>query len=100
VYYVTYKNVLKSDKGKNDLMNWLKVYWPMQKRWGATSVKLWNTNEGNKNVFFCRYTVKNLDQWNREAMGPEAETLIRALGEIVDINQMSIKITIPSTANA
>jgi len=100
MYYVTYKNVLKSDKRKGDFMKWLKVYWPIQKRWGATSIKLWNSNEGNKNVLFCRYTVKNLDHWNQGAMGPESEALVRALGEVVDINQMSIKITIPSTANA
>ena len=99
MYHVTYKNILKSDKEWGDFMRWLKVYWPVQQRWGATSIKLWNSSEENQNVVFCRYTVENIDKWNQRAMGPEGETLIKELNEIVDINQMSMKITVPANEN-
>ena len=99
MYQITYKNILKGNKKRSDFMRWLKVYWPVQQRWGAKSVKLWNSNEGDKRVVFCRYTVENIDKWNRSATGPNAETLVRALDEIVDINRMAMRITVHSTEN-
>lgn len=100
MFQVTYKNILKKDKEWGDFMRWLKVHWPIQQTWGATSVKFWNEDEGDKNLVFCRYTVENIDQWNRNAAGPQAETLVQALNEVVNLNQMSIKITAPTTENA
>jgi len=97
--YITYRNVLKPNKNQDDFMNWFKVYWPVQQRWGATSVKFWNSQQDDKNVLFCRYTVESLDRWNQKAVGPESELLVKALGEVVDMDQMSIKITVPSTAD-
>jgi hypothetical protein len=93
MYHITYKNILKSNKGHDDFAQWLKTYWPTQQKWGATSVTFWDSIEGDKKILLCRYTVKNLDQWNQRAMGPEAETLVKALGEVVDMDQISIKIT-------
>ena len=100
MYHITYKNILKSDKNRSDFMRWLKVYWPIQRKWGATSVKLWNSDEGDKKIVFCRYTVENIHMWNRKATGPEAETLVQALAEIVDVDHMSIKVSAPNVENA
>ncbi len=99
MYQITYKNILKTDKKRSDFMRWLKVFWPIQQQWGATSVKLWNSNDGEKQVVFCRYTVENINQWNHEATSPEAETLVRALDEVVDIHRMGIKVTARSVEN-
>jgi hypothetical protein len=100
MYHVTYKNILKSNKKRSDYMRWLKIHWPMQQKWGATSVKLWNSDEGDKRVVFCRYTVEDIYYWNRRAAEPEAKTLVEALSEVVDLDQMSVKITVPSQQNA
>ena len=97
MYYVTYKNVLRSDKKRKDFVRWLKIYWPIQQQWGATSFKLWNGTGEDTGVLFCRYTVENLERWNRGALSPKAEKLIRELSDIVDIDRMSIKITVTSS---
>ena len=101
MHYVTYKNVLKTNKQKSDFMNWLQAYWPIVQNWGATSVKLWNRHEKGRQILFCRYTVKNLERWNKEAMSPKVGALVRALNDIVEMDQMSIKITrsIPDNHN-
>ena len=95
VHYVTYKNVLRADKQQSDFINWLKTYWPIVKKWGAISVKLWNQKERGRQILFCRYAVQNLDRWNNAAMRPAAGDLIQALDEIVELDQISIKITVP-----
>ncbi|MFC1502407.1 hypothetical protein ACFL6A_03245 [bacterium] len=95
VHYVTYKNVLRADKQQSDFINWLKTYWPIVKKWGAISVKLWNQKERGRQILFCRYAVQNLDRWNDAAMRPAAGDLIQALDEIVELDQISIKITVP-----
>jgi len=95
MHYVTYKNVLRADKQQSDFIKWLKTYWPIVKGWGAISVKLWNQKESGRQVLFCRYAVQNLDQWNSAAMKPAAGDLIQALDEIVELDQISIKITVP-----
>ena len=100
MYHVTYKNVLRANKREEDFMEWLKVHWPIQQKWGARSVKLWNASDGEKNILFCRYTVENLDQWNQAAMHPDSEAQILELNKVVDIDQMSIKITLLSSENA
>ena len=99
MYHITYKNTLRSEKNRNDFMRWLKVHWPLQQSWGATSVKLWNSDEGDKKIVFCRYTVENINMWNQMATGPDAETLVQALDEVVDISQMGVKVTIPTSLN-
>lgn len=100
MYYVTYKNVLRPDREFDDFKTWLETYWPIQKKWGATSFKLWHSREGENQVLFCRYTVENIDRWNQGVTEPEAETLVKALNEVVDIRRMAIKITVPSDPNA
>ena len=100
MYFVTYKNILRANKKEDDFMNWLKVYWPQQQKWGATSVKLWNSTEGRQNVLFCQYTVKNIDQWNEKAVSPSARPLVEALDEVVETDKMTIKISIPNHGNA
>jgi hypothetical protein len=100
MHYVTYKNVLKADKQQSDFMNWLKTYWPIVKKWGAISVKMWNEKERGRQILFCRYAVKNLDRWNNAAMHPASADLIRALNEIVEMDQISIKISVPFSEQA
>ena len=92
MYYITYKNVLKTGKKYEDFAEWLRKYWPMQKNWGARSVQFWHNIHQEKNTIFCCYKVQNLEKWNHENIQPEAESAIVALGQIVDINQMSMKI--------
>ena len=93
-YYVQYRNVFRANKGRIDFMKWLKVYWPVQKRWGATSVKLWNGRDQDENVLFCRYTVADLERWNRCVIGPDAVTPMQALAKIVDMDRMGMKIMV------
>ncbi len=93
MYYVIYKNVLRIDKQKSDFMNWLQAFWPILQNWGATSVELWNHHEKDRQILFCCYTVKNLNKWNKEAMNSKFGALVRALNDIVEMDQMSIKIT-------
>ena len=81
-------------------MKWLKVHWPTQKEWGATSVKLWNGENGQENVLFCRYTVASIEDWNKGMTSPEAEHSISELAEIVDMDQLSMKITVLSADHA
>ena len=97
MYNITYRNVLKPGKNDEDFAQWQKEYWTMQKRWGAISVKFWSSNQGNNKILFCCYTVKNVFQWNQKNTQPEAETAIKALSQIVDIDQMSIHISHSST---
>lgn len=97
---VTYKNVLKPSKKQDDFMDWLKIHWPQQQQWGAKSVKLWNTREGNRQVLFCQYTVENIDRWTEKAAGPSARKLVRSLGEVVEMDRMTIKISVPQSENA
>jgi hypothetical protein len=94
MYYITYKNILKPDKKLCDFENWLQAFWLVQQKWGAKSYKLWKSGDLKRRVLFCRYTVENLDRWNESAMSLEAEPLVRALGEVVDIYETSIKITV------
>jgi hypothetical protein len=100
MHYVTYKNILKEDKGKSDFMKWLKLYWPIVQNWGATSFKLWNQKERGRHILFCQYAVQNLEQWNNAAMNPSAGDLIRALSDIVELDKMSIRITAPYRGKA
>jgi hypothetical protein len=95
MYFITYKNILKTNKGQDDYIRWLLTYWPIQQEWGATSFRLWNSTQNNTDVLLCRYAVKNIETWNEKAASPEAKPLIQALSEIVDLNRMSIKITLP-----
>ncbi len=94
MYYVTYKNVLRPDKKREDFMRWLRIYWPVQQQWGARSSELWNGIDEDAKVLFCRYAVESIKRWNQEAVSPKAEKLIRELSDIIDIDQMSIKITV------
>ncbi len=94
MYYITYKNVLKAGKKYEDFTQWLGKYWNMQKNWGAKSVQFWNDNGKDKNVIFCCYTVKNLEKWNYQTIQPESKPAIIALSQIIDINQMSLKISL------
>ena len=92
-YLVTYKNVLRPHKNKSDYLQWLQHYWTVQRRWGATSYDLWSTEENNRRILFCRYTVSDLDKWTASAANPSCDRLVEDLSQIVDVNRMSIKIT-------
>ncbi len=92
--YITYKNVLKAGKKYEDFMQWLDKYWTLHKSWGASSVQSWSNNSKDKNIIFCRYTVKSLEKWNHRTIQTEAEPAIIALSQIVDINQMSLTINL------
>ena len=100
MYYITYKNVLKQNKDQHDFKRWLHDYWPIQQSWGATSFKLWNSTQNDSHILFLRYTVKNIDKWNQKAMSNEAWALNEALSKIVDIDQMSMKISVLPNRNA
>lgn len=93
MHYITYKNIMKENKRKSDFMKWLKLYWPIVQNWGAISVKFWNEKEKDRQILFCQYVVQNLEQWNNAAMNPSDGDLIKALSDIVELDQMSIKIT-------
>ena len=92
MYAVTYKNILRPDKKKADYEAWQKSVWAVQKRWGATSFKIWPENENDSRVLFCRYLVKDLNRWNKSAMSPEAEPLVRSLSDVVEINRIALAI--------
>ena len=92
MYSVTYKNILKPHKQKDDYEAWQKRYWAIHKRWGATSFQIWPENRNDNRIVFCRYLVKDLNRWNDSAMSPEAEPLVRSLGDVVEINRISMAI--------
>lgn len=92
MYSVTYKNILKPDKKKADYEAWQKRVWAIQKKWGATSFKIWPENGKDERIIFCRYLVKDLNRWNTAAMSPEAEPLVRSLSDVVEIHRISLAI--------
>ena len=85
--------MLRNNRYQSDFMHWLQRYWPIVQNWGATSVKLWNRHENGRQILFSCYTVKNLNKWNKEAMNSKFGALVRALNDIVEMDQMSIRIT-------
>lgn len=93
VYYITYKNVLKPNKKLDDFKMWLKNNWPTQKKWGAIAVKVWPQKGLNNRVVFCRYTIKNLDRWNKKNRGKHAEPLINTLNDLIEMDRLSLKIS-------
>jgi len=97
VYYITYKNILKPNKKLDDFKSWLKTNWSIQKKFGATSVKVWPKKGKDKRVVFCRYTIKNLDKWNKRNMSKEADSIVQTLEDLFEMDRMSLKISPYST---
>ncbi len=93
MYYVTYKNVLKANKKQKDFFHFLEQFWPVQQRWGAIHYDLWNILDQGRRIFYCRCTVPNIEQWNRCAMSPEGMHMNEALSKIVEMDQISLKIS-------
>jgi len=93
MFTITYQNVLKKEKNCCDFTQWIKTYWPVQKKWGALSVVWWNEEKNDRRLVFCRYTVQNIDCWNRLAIEAASSDLTRALNNVVDLRQTCIKIT-------
>ncbi len=94
IYHVTYKNRLKSQKNRADYLSWLRANWQRQKKWGATSYRLWTGREKDRRFLFCRYTVNDLERWTESASSPKNRDLIMQLGRIIDMDHMSVKITL------
>ena len=100
IYHVTYKNILKFQKNRADYLHWLETNWPRQKLWGATSYRLWSGREKDKRLLFCRYTVTDLERWTESASSPKNQNLIRQLSRIIDMDQISMKITSRKSGHA
>ncbi len=90
MYYITYKNFLKTGKTIDDYFQWLKINWPLYEKWGAYDVKLWY---GKDNRIFCRFKVDNIDQWIKMINSQEAEDLIFALNSIIKSDHFSVRIS-------
>ncbi|MBN2414637.1 hypothetical protein JXO52_02295 [bacterium] len=74
-----------------DFLEWMKHAWPVQKTWGADTVEYWQ--EENSNLVICRYAVSDIARWMRMAQSPQGVEISEGLGEIVDMDGMSLKIT-------
>ena len=97
---ITYRNILKPDKTLNDYQSWLRKFWVVQKSWGATSYEVWESSQEGENILFCRFIVNDVQEWNRRASGPDSHHLVRALGRIVDLDRISLTITLSPPQNA
>ena len=89
---ITYRNVIRDQKSLADYQAWMESFWPLQQAWGALAYELWQEGE---HCICCRYTVQNIDRWNRLSSGPEAEALALSLDRIVHLDRVSLKITFP-----
>lgn len=90
MYYITYKNFLKTGKTIDDYFHWLKTYWPLYEKWGADNVKLWH---GNNNRIFCQYKVTNIDLWIKMITSKKAEDLVITFNSIIEPDHFSVKIS-------
>ncbi len=63
MHYITYKKFPTYETSQNDLIHWQKINKPFNSDQTTTSIKLWNKQEGKKNIVFCRYSIKNIDQF-------------------------------------
>lgn len=97
MYTITYRNVLQPDKAVDDFEQWLSFAWDIQKQWGAEDVQYVTLQEKEDQICICRYSVSDIDLWNRSNTGPEAISVIRALGEVVDITRTSMKVTVSAS---
>lgn len=90
MYYITYKNFLKSGKTIHDYFHWLNTYWPLYEKWGADKVKLW---QGKNNKVFCQYKVSDIDQWIKMMTSKAAENLVLNFNAIIEPDHFSVKIS-------
>jgi hypothetical protein len=97
---ITYRNVLKPEKTLADYQGWLKKFWAVQKSWGATSYEVWQTTQENENILFCRFIVNDVQEWNRRVSSPGSRHLVKSLGRIVDLDRISLTITLSPPQNA
>ena len=85
--------MLKPNKKLDDFKLWLKDNWPTQKKWGAISVKVWPKKGLNNRVVFCRYTIKNLERWNKRNRDKHADSHINTLKDLIEMDHLSLKIS-------
>ena len=83
-------NRLKQGKTLKDFRKWLKVFWDIQKTWGAKTVYFWSEEEEKSDVIFCEYLVQDIRQWNEKAMLYAASSFIRDLEQIVDTQRITV----------
>ena len=91
MFFVTYRNLIRSDKDITDFKDWLNSAWPVQKQWGAREVKYWqNSADG---FISCQYEVDDLSLWISNARSVEGNKIILALDKVVETDKTSLKIT-------
>jgi hypothetical protein len=91
MHKITYKNLLKRGKNKNDFQKWLNQYWSAQKTWGAKDVKFWTQKDGNYELLYSQYYVERLDQWIQAAQDAHASPIIQELEQICECNKITIE---------
>lgn len=92
MYYITYQHHLKTEKDSEDFKEWLKEAWKIQQHWGAQFVKCW-MHSANDKIINCRYAVNSLKDWNQNLVESKSVVVMHRLGEIVDLNRVSITIS-------
>lgn len=100
MYSVSYQHILKPGKTVQDYRDWLKLYWTIQKSWGATRVKLHEKPDNNRLVIRCDYAVKDIRGWTAHAMFAGAEQCLQDLDEIVDLRSITIRPMEPGESHA
>lgn len=48
---------------RNHMIQWKKIQKPFHLKPGTGSIQFWITQEGNKRVVLCRYSIKHVNQF-------------------------------------
>ena len=85
---VIYKHRLKSGRNEEDFRAWLRMYWNVQRSWGAETVRVWRDAVTGENILFCEYRVADVRIWTKAAMRASSEAIIRDLEAITEIKNV------------
>jgi len=92
MYYIIYKDKLKQGKTMEDFTNWLRKYMPIQNDWGAKDFDVYKSLYGPSDVFYVRYSVESLDNWNNGLQSPMGKRLIEAISDVIEISRVEVSI--------
>lgn len=94
MYYVTYRNVLKTHASLEDYRRGLRHVWPTLQSWGANRVEMFQELYDESGAFYTRYFIDSLDQWNTHVMSAEFASMLKHLDGILDLSMSEVTVSV------